>query len=234
MDDEAATQDFTGISAPTFTTPNVIENLRLQGHIVQGTPDLLLPRTPPFPPGRRRHAGPVRQDPVEPAPGAVLELRLLPARRRPGHALLGHSPQRPEDRRFPAGPRRTTCARPWPPPWPSAPSSSISPCNCRPTRTRMPIEHDGVEWPERLSPFVSVARLRSRRKPSTRRPSWPSPTTCPTTRGTASPTTAPSATRTGPAGPSTLELSRLRQAMNHTAHIEPTGTEVFPNSVHPL
>jgi hypothetical protein len=38
MDDERFTQDFTGISAPTFTTPNVVENLKLQRQLVAGTP----------------------------------------------------------------------------------------------------------------------------------------------------------------------------------------------------
>ena len=36
LDDEHNTQDFTGISAPTFTTPNVIENLKLQQYIGAG------------------------------------------------------------------------------------------------------------------------------------------------------------------------------------------------------
>lgn len=40
LDDERLTQDFTGITAPTFTTPNLIENLRLQQHIGRGTPAL--------------------------------------------------------------------------------------------------------------------------------------------------------------------------------------------------
>jgi hypothetical protein len=40
LDDEQATQDFTGISAPTFTTPNVRENLKLQKRINDGTPVL--------------------------------------------------------------------------------------------------------------------------------------------------------------------------------------------------
>jgi hypothetical protein len=48
FDDERFTQDFTGITAPTFTTPNVIENLRLQRHIGRGTPFLYFigPRHP--------------------------------------------------------------------------------------------------------------------------------------------------------------------------------------------
>jgi hypothetical protein len=38
LDDEQWTQDFTGISAPTFTTPNAIENLKLQHNIYNDTP----------------------------------------------------------------------------------------------------------------------------------------------------------------------------------------------------
>ena len=34
-DDEKHTQDFLGISAPTFTTPNIIENVKLQEHLYQ-------------------------------------------------------------------------------------------------------------------------------------------------------------------------------------------------------
>lgn len=38
IDDEKMTQDFTGISAPTFTTPNIIENLKLQQQVYNDTP----------------------------------------------------------------------------------------------------------------------------------------------------------------------------------------------------
>lgn len=38
IDDEKRTQDFTGISAPTFTTPNIIENLKLQQQVYRDTP----------------------------------------------------------------------------------------------------------------------------------------------------------------------------------------------------
>jgi hypothetical protein len=40
LDDEKWTQDFTSISAPTFTTPDAHENLKLQKHIGDGTPVL--------------------------------------------------------------------------------------------------------------------------------------------------------------------------------------------------
>ncbi len=38
IDDEKMTQDFTGISSPTFTTPNIIENLKLQRQVFNDTP----------------------------------------------------------------------------------------------------------------------------------------------------------------------------------------------------
>ena len=38
IDDEKMTQDFLGISAPTFTTPNIVENLKLQKQIYNDTP----------------------------------------------------------------------------------------------------------------------------------------------------------------------------------------------------
>ncbi|MUG94583.1 hypothetical protein F7734_20265 [Scytonema sp. UIC 10036] len=38
IDDEKMTQDFTGISAPTFTTPNIVENLKLQQQVYNDTP----------------------------------------------------------------------------------------------------------------------------------------------------------------------------------------------------
>ena len=38
LDDERMTQDFSGISAPTFTTPNIVENLKLQKQVYEGTP----------------------------------------------------------------------------------------------------------------------------------------------------------------------------------------------------
>jgi hypothetical protein len=37
LDDESGTLDLSGISAPTFTTPDVVENLKLQQHVGAGT-----------------------------------------------------------------------------------------------------------------------------------------------------------------------------------------------------
>jgi hypothetical protein len=92
---------------------------------------------------------------------------------------------------------------------------------------RMPIEDASVVWPETLSPFRPVARLRLPRQridaPGQRRFAdvlsfnpWH--------------TTAehrPLGNQNRARRRIYMELSRLRQAMNGVSHLEPTGTEEF-------
>ena len=87
LDDETMTQDFTGISAPTFTTPNIVENLKLQRQLSAGTPVLYFidPFDSHYLDGimqglyARTHTNPLERP--------VLQLRAVPARRGSGHAL---------------------------------------------------------------------------------------------------------------------------------------------------
>ena len=94
----------------------------------------------------------------------------------------------------------------------------------------MPVEHDGVQWPERLSPFVTVARLRIPAQ------TFDTPDQL-AFAGNLSYNPWHSLAEHRPLGNQNrarkaiyLELSRLRQAMNYAAHIEPTGLEVFEPS----
>ena len=100
--------------------------------------DLLLRQPAPAASARRHHAGPLHQDPEQPVRGALLQLRALPARRRPGDAVLGlaedeeanadPAPAAAPARRLPApgdGRRRSTTAT----------SSSTSGSSGRPMRT---------------------------------------------------------------------------------------------------
>ena len=95
---------------------------------------------------------------------------------------------------------------------------------------RMPVEDATVKWPERLSPYVPVARLRL---PAQRFDSdeqlafadalrynpWHS---LPEHRPLGSSNRARRRMYT--------ELAALRQRMNATAHVEPTGAETFPET----
>ncbi len=160
LDDERFTQDFTGITAPTFTTPNVIENVRLQQHIGRGTPAFY------FLGPRHAHLldavmqGGLRQDPIQPPAGVVLQLHPLPARRGPGDAVRGRPVSVP--RRRP--PRHFT-------------DDYLEAAMADTLRTHdvafdflvqiqtdphaMPIEDASVVWPVRLSPWIRVARTAS-------------------------------------------------------------------------
>jgi hypothetical protein len=73
LEDERETQDFSGISAPTFTTPNVVENLKLQRQHAAA----LFHQSIRFAPGRHDHAGPLRQAELIPAGGSLFQLRAV-------------------------------------------------------------------------------------------------------------------------------------------------------------
>jgi hypothetical protein len=92
---------------------------------------------------------------------------------------------------------------------------------------RMPVEHAGVRWPERLSRPVAVATLRLPRQ------TFDSPAQLAFAHNLSfNPWHCVAAHR--PLGNQNRarrrlyqELSRLRQSMNATPHREPTGDEVF-------
>ena len=92
---------------------------------------------------------------------------------------------------------------------------------------RMPIENAAVRWPEKLSPFVpaatrahSAAGVRLAGAARLRRQPFLQPLAL---RARAPPARQPEPRAT----PDVLGAFRLRQEMNRTPHIEPTGEEVF-------
>jgi hypothetical protein len=226
LDDEQRTQDFSGISAPTFTTPNIVENLQLQSQIRKGTPILY------FLSLRRPHLldalmqalyAKAQRNPLYErywscssyalGPGQAIHYSFMPVEQRhtpfprhPGPNYLREAMAATLAERdvvFDMALQRQTHAR------------------------RMPIEDDGVEWPERLSPFVPVARLRLPRQ------RFDSPAQLAFADNLAiNPWHSLEAHR--PLGNQNrarrqiyIELSRLRQEFNGSAHIEPTGAEAF-------
>lgn len=92
---------------------------------------------------------------------------------------------------------------------------------------RMPIENAGVRWPERLSPFVPVATLRIPRQ------KFDSPDQFAFTRNLSYtpwhclPEHRPLGNQNRARRRMYWELCKLRQTMNVTPHIEPTGNEKF-------
>jgi hypothetical protein len=94
----------------------------------------------------------------------------------------------------------------------------------------MPIEDATVKWPERLSPYVTVARLRLPRQHFDSDAQLAFADVLSYNPWHSLEAHKPLGSQNRARKAMYLELSRLRQAMNATPHIEPTGDETFPDS----
>lgn len=221
LDDERATQDFTGISAPTFTTPNVVENLALQQHVYAGTPLLyfLDPRRPHLCDlvmqglYARTHASPLQArywscTPYLLGEGQAMQYSLVPQ-----DATRGRAPWHPPDDYLRRALITTLHER-------DVVFDFLVQLQTDPHR--MPVENASVVWPERLSPFRPVATLRLPRQDVDASAQFAL-----ADRLSFNPWHALAAHR--PLGNQNrarravyLQLSRLRQSMNGTPHTDPS------------
>lgn len=157
--DEKFTQDFTGISCPTFTTPTASENIKLQREIGRGTAVWYFLN--PFDP---HYLDLIMQGIYSRSHGNPLELRYyscVPYCFGEGRAIkYSIIPQAPAKSKVPRKPGDNYLRE--------AMVNSLTnnevcfdfAVQFQTDAHRMPIEHAGVVWPERLSPFLKVAELR--------------------------------------------------------------------------
>ncbi len=92
---------------------------------------------------------------------------------------------------------------------------------------RMPIENAGVMWPRRLSPFVTVARLRIPRQTFNTAAQMAFAKNLKFNPWHALPEHRPLGNQSRTRFRLYRELSDFRQQMNQAKHLEPTGDEVF-------
>ncbi len=226
LDDEQATQDFTGISCPTFTTPNIVENLKLQRQIYARTPVFYF-----LNPLDSHFLDMTMQGIYARMNTSPLEVRYWSC----VPYLLGEGQAMKYSVR-PCSNHKTKV--PWNPPddWlRHSMAQALSRTDvefdfCIQLQTnpkRMPIEDASIEWPERLSPFVPVAKITIPKQEFTS-----SAQTVFTRQLSFNPWHSIAAHR--PLGNQNRaryviysELSRLRQSMNRELHVEPTGNEIF-------
>jgi hypothetical protein len=92
---------------------------------------------------------------------------------------------------------------------------------------RMPIENNAVRWPEKLSPFVPAARLRIPRQKFDFPAQLAFANNLSYNPWHCLPEHRPLGNQSRARYRMYSELSRFRQQMNKTPHVEPTGDEVF-------
>jgi hypothetical protein len=227
LPDESGTQDFLGISCPTFTTPNVQENLKLQRAIVARTPVFYFLN--PFDSHYLDAAMQALYARMNTSPLEVRYWSCVPCLLGAGQAMKYSVRPRPAS--------KTT--NPWNPPnnWlRQAMAATLQQgdwefdflLQVQTDPRRMPIEDASIEWPESLSPFVPAATIRIPRQ------IFDTPERALLAREFSfNPWHAIAEHR--PLGNQNrarksiyTELSRLRQSMNHEPHVEPAGSGTFP------
>lgn len=226
LDDEKGTQDFTGISAPTFTTPNVRENLKLQQQIYNDTPvwyflnpfdshylDALMQGL-----YAESHADPLELQYFSCVPYLYGEGRAVKYTFKPRITGKSTMPRPPTDNYL----REAMAKR-----LSSGEVVFDVMVQFQTDPHRMPIENASVVWPEKLSPYRRVAVLRIPRQV------FDSPAQLDFARSLSYnpwhclPEHRPLGNQNRARKRIYCELSRLRQAMNQDRHVEPTGEEVF-------
>lgn len=229
LDDERWTQDLSGISTPVFTTPDVLENARLQALIRRGTPLYFFssPRNGRWLNGLMQGLWSRTQTSPFETPywsctayrlgeSGAMQYAFVPRSR--GVSRVPGLPGRPSDDYLREAMVRALSA-----------DDVRFDLMVQPQTDprRMPIESAGVRWPASLSPPVHVATLRLPRQV------FDSPAQLAFAhRLSINPWHALPAHRPlGNLNRARLHvyraLSRMRQRMNGTPHEEPTGDETF-------
>lgn len=226
MDDERETQDLILVSPASFVTPNVRENAELQRWVRGKAP--LGYFLNPF----RRHFlhlmmqllySPMLTNPLEVqyysnVPFLMGEGQAVQYSLKPRSAVRTKIPVRPSENYLREAMARTLRRGDW---------TMDFMVQVQTDPHRMPIEDATVKWPERLSPYVTVARLRI---PAQRFDSDAQLRFADVLRYNpwhSLPEHRPLGNSNRARKPMYSELAELRQGMNQDRHLEPTGEETF-------
>lgn len=231
MEDEKATQDFIMVSTPTFVTPDIHSNAQLQSHVVRGTPILYMLTT-----GFSHFLDFLMQglwNETQTSPFEARYWSCVPYLLGEGQAMM-----------YSVRPRtsKKSCI-PGLPFWTSrvylreAMIKALAEgdveldfmIQVQTDPFRMPTENAGVRWPEKLSPFVTVATLRIAKQTFDSQAQFDFARNLSYTPWHCIAEHRPLGNQSRARRRMYWELRRLRQTMNATPHIEPDGSEVFPS-----
>ena len=225
LEDEKFTQDFTGITTPIFTTPDVKENAKLQAASRKGLPlfyfithllDSIMQGL-----WAKTQTSPLEIVYWSCVPYLLGEGRAMQYAVRPKSRTRTRVPRlpfRPPDNYLREAMAATLAQR-------DAEFDFLVQLQTDPHR--MPVENASVRWPQKLSPLVPVATLQIPRQ------KFDSPAQLAFAHNLSYnpwhcvPEHRPLGNQNRARFKIYQELSRLRQSMNDTPHREPTGNETF-------
>lgn len=228
IDDEKNTQDFSGISAPTFTTPNVMENLKLQREIFRETPAWYFVN--PFDSHlldaimqglySRTHANPLELTYYSCVPYSYGKGRAVK------YSIAPRSQKRSKVGELSDNYLREAMVK-------TLNKEGVTfdfGIQIQKDPHLMPIEDASVEWPERLSPFFPVATLTI----PAQKFDWPHQLAFARNLSFnpwhSLPEHRPLGNQNRGRKHIYLVTSKMRQSINHDERIEPTGDEIFSQS----
>jgi len=225
LEDEKFTQDFTGITTPIFTTPDVKENAKLQAASRKGLPlfyfithllDSIMQGL-----WARTQTSPLETEYWSCVPYLLGEGRTMQYAVRPKsrtRTRVARLPFRPSNNYLREAMAGTLAQR-------DVEFDFLMQLQTDPHR--MPTENASVRWPEKLSPLVPVATLQIPRQ------KFDSPAQLAFAHNLSYnpwhcvPEHRPLGNQNRGRFKIYQELSRLRQSMNNTPHREPSGDESF-------
>jgi hypothetical protein len=229
MEDEKHTQDFISVCTPTFVTPDIHSNALLQVHTLRGTPVFYF-----FTSGFSHFLDFLMQSLWNETQTSPLEARYwscVPYLLGEGQAMMYSVRPRSDKRSWiPGIPFHTSKNYLREQMLKALAEQDVEMDFMVQVQTdphRMPIENAGVRWPERLSPFVPVATLRIPRQTFDSPAQFAFAFNLSYTPWHCIPEHRPLGNQSRARRRMYWELRRLRQTMNGTPHIEPTGDEVF-------
>jgi hypothetical protein len=230
MDDEKFTQDFLSICTPTFVTPDTRANAKLQAWILKGTPLFYFvdPRDSHVLDGlmqswwNKTQSNPLGERYWSCVPYLLGEGQATMYSVYPLSSVYRHIPRLPL--RPPNNYLRDNMVR-------TLAEHDVDfdfTLQLQTDAFRMPIENAAVRWPEKLSPFVPAARLHIPRQCFDSFAQLAFANVLSYNPWHALPEHRPLGNQSRARRQLYWELSRFRQKMDDTPHVEPTGNEMFP------
>jgi hypothetical protein len=229
LNDERFTQDLTMVSPASFVTPNVRENAKLQRYVRARTnlfyfinpADTHLLAAIMQALYSRMHTSPLETRYYSNVPFLLGKGQAVQYSLRPRPATRTRIPVRASDNYLREAMARTLARGPW---------SFDFMVQLQTDPHRMPIEDAPVKWPERLSPYIPVAELRIPRQRFDTPAQLAFADNLSYNPWHSLEVHRPLGNQNRARQRMYQELSRLRQSMNDTPHVEPTGAERFPGS----